>query len=203
MRNRWLLALLGIILLGGMTLPMKAAPPDQVHLGVSGGWSWGTSWEFGWKFRGHSSQNDELKYHVGAFVEFPLVRLLSLQLAADYQAAIDEMTWHFTVPGPLYESRDRFHIFSLSMNGVFEIPLGRRLSVYAQGGGGPSWGDWVNYFDGTYFHIEGGLGFRLALGPRNRYPCLILGGAFRHLFDTGEFSSYHASYVRAFVGIGL
>ncbi|MCX6561920.1 MAG: hypothetical protein NTZ26_15605 [Candidatus Aminicenantes bacterium] len=193
-----------ILVMGwGLVLATGAEENRRVQFGLTGGWAWGTSWEFGWKFRGHSNQYDGLRYHLGAFAQLPLVRPFGAQLAVDYQAARNEMTWYFSVPGPVYSSAEPFHFLSVSLNVVVELPIGRRCGIYALGGGGPSWGDWVNHFEGIYFHVDGGLGVRLALSPKPQSPFLILGGVFRHLFDTGDWSSLKASYLRFLIGIGI
>lgn len=193
------------ILFMGWTLALLSGAEEsrRLQFGLTGGWAWGTSWEFGWKSRGHSNQYDGLRYHLGAFTQLPLTTHVGVQLAVDYQAATNEMTWYFSVPGPVYSSSEPFHILSVSLNGIIEVPIGRWLRIYALGGGGPSWGDWVNYFEGTYYHVDGGLGVRLALSPKPRTPFLILGGAFRYLFDKGEWSSLSASYIRVLAGIGI
>jgi hypothetical protein len=192
-----------LVMMGSLALSLSAEESRGIRFGLSGGWSWGTSWEFGWKFRGHSNQYDGLKHHFGIFAQLPLTRRFDVQLAADYQAGTDKMTWYFSYPGPVYSSVQPFHFISVSLNGVYEIPVGKRFQVFVVGGGGPSWGDWINYFEGTYFHLDGGMGIRLALSPNARSPSLLFGGVFRYLFDRGDYSSLHASYLRVLIGIGI
>lgn len=173
--------------------------PRSLAFGVYGGWSQGLGYQFGWHIRPSRSDNYTLDVHLGAYVQYNLSAVFSIQGNVNYQHGTND--WTFTYPGfPYDEGTDKFSIVSANLNGVVTFWRLKGVSFYFLGGGGITSGDW-EAFRGTYFNLTAGAGAKICVSRSHPNLALNLGGTFVHLIDPDKYGDDTANYLRVPIGI--
>lgn len=176
-----------------------SSQPRRLVFGIYGGWSQGLGYEFGWHSRPSRSDDYTLDVHLGAYVQYNLTAVFSIQGSVNYQHGTNP--WTFTYPGwPYDEGTDKFSIFSANLNGVVTFWRLKGMSFYFLGGGGINRGDWEAFW-GTYLNLAAGLGMKIYVSRSHPDLAINMGGTFVHLIDPDKYGSETANYLKFLIGI--
>jgi hypothetical protein len=173
--------------------------PRRLTFGVYGGWSQGLGYEFSWHWRSSRSDDYSLDLNLGAYVQYNLSAVFSIQSSVNYQHGTND--WIFRYPGwPYEEGTDKFRIVSGNLNGIINDRHWGAITFYLLGGGGITSGDW-EAFRGTYFNLTAGAGVKVYISRSHPNLALNFGGTFVHLINPDEYEDYTADYLRFLIGI--
>ncbi len=203
---RTLKRLCGIFLVALVSVFSLFAEPASGNgkwaFGIYAGWSNGLGWDFDWHYRSSLSDKTTLQGLLGAYTRYDISDKFGVQLDANFQAGLNEWTFQYW-DWPKDQGKDRFEIFSLSLQGVLHFLSLPRLRVYGLGGGGISSGAWGKYggFSEIYYHLIAGLGAKFSLSSSRIRPALNLGGTFRHFKDPADGSIQTSDYVSICLGL--
>ncbi|HCS47223.1 MAG TPA: hypothetical protein DIW61_02800 [Candidatus Aminicenantes bacterium] len=178
---------------------LGTSQPRRLTFGVYGGWSQGLGYEFGWHSRPSRSDDYTLDAHLGAYIQYNLSAVFSIQANMNYQHGTNP--WTFTYPGwPYDEGTDMFSIVSANLNGVITLWRLKRISFYFLGGGGINRGEWEAFW-GTYFNLTAGAGVKVYISSSHPNLALNIGGIVVHLIEPDKYGDDTAQYLRFLIGI--
>jgi hypothetical protein len=161
-------------------LAARAGHQENVLFGVYTGWAFGLGQSYDWHNSGHYQDDYNLKYHLGAYVQYDLSRSFGLQFNVNYQRGV--YRWTFSYPGmPSDEGSEGKGFLSVDLSGVLSARRVKNAQFYVLGG--------IGYFDGdehelrgVYIDFLGGAGVKLFL-HRDSRSAVNIGAAFHHMLQ--------------------
>jgi hypothetical protein len=167
--------------------------------GIGTGWSFALGKEFARESYAHASYDCSLNIHFGGYIQYNLDDRLGLQLNVNFQNGANH--WIFYDWGtPVDSGTDVFNIFFINLNAVFNARRSKHTQIFVLVGTGLATGNKLDYFNGGYLNVAGGIGIKIFKSP-NAQKAVLLEATFHHLWDPKSYGgSAGDDFIRLTIG---